>query len=282
RVSLYLLESLLYYDFLFATSNARTQWWWLISDPGQPDALPAKAIGPFATEATVPPPDFLSRNGLKHVGTWQIRGRSCDVFSGGRHADGGTWCWFDAKSGALARIMNIQPANDFQIPIIGAYYLVDLPAPTRPSASNLQDVHKLCVQAVPLAAPSLPIITLPEILAAMASPPTRRQTHCTLNQIQSLFPGISPSTGQEFPPSWSHQVSSECVQTAKEIDDPYYCQLWYDWERGVQVTVFVQKDDTGAYSRRFDQMLLKGAAGPAIVHSWNGSQWTPSCCVPKG
>jgi len=72
------------------------------------------------------------------------------------------------------------------------------------------------------------------------------------------------------------------VQTAKEIDDPYYCQLWYDWERGVQVTVFVQKDDTGAYSRRFDQMLLKGAAGPAIVHSWNGSQWTPSCCVPKG
>src|SRR5436305_15182270 len=33
RISLYLLESLQYYDFLFRTSGEQTEWWWLTSDP---------------------------------------------------------------------------------------------------------------------------------------------------------------------------------------------------------------------------------------------------------
>ena len=280
RVGLYLLESLLFYDLLFETSNGRTQWWWLVSDPAAPDALPAKAIGPFETEVMVPATDFLSGNGLTHAGTWEICGRACDAFSGRWKAPAGTWCWCDAETGDPARIMNIDPTNDFRIPILGAYYLVDLPAITRASASNLREVRKRCTQAAPAAVPSLLIVILSDLLAAMASPPTGGQMPCTWDQIQSLFPGLAPATGAEPAPAWSDRVSSECVMIRTETDHPYYSQVWYDWDRGVQVTVFVE-DDGAAFVRRHDLMLLKyDETGPAVVYATDGSSWTPSYCIP--
>jgi hypothetical protein len=281
RVGLYLLESLLFYDLLFETADGRTQWWWLISDPAAPDALPAKAIGPFDTAAVVPATDFLSVNGLTHAGTWQICGRACDAFSGRRQAPAGTWCWCDTQTGDLARIMSIDPGNDFRVPILGAYFLVDLPAITKPAASNLREVRQCCAQAAPPSAPAPPILTLSELLAAMASPPTGGQMPCTWDQIQSLFPDLAPPTGAEPPPAWSDRVSSECVMIRTETDRPYYSQVWYDWGRGVQVTVFVEDDGT-AYVRRHDLMLLKhDASGPAIVYATDAPFWTPSYCIPK-
>src|SRR5713226_1039681 len=58
KVGLYLLESLQYYDFMFTTSGAQNQWWWLISNPADPNGPPTKAFGPFSTGAKVPPVDF--------------------------------------------------------------------------------------------------------------------------------------------------------------------------------------------------------------------------------
>jgi hypothetical protein len=132
--------------------------------------VPAKAIGPFSTSLEVPPINFLSRNALKHAGTWRIRGRSCHAFSGCKQAMAGSWFWFDPASGDLTRIMSIDPTNDFQIPLLGAYYLADFPRVTKLRASNLQAIYQGCADAVPPAAPDLPIATLSEILAAMASP----------------------------------------------------------------------------------------------------------------
>jgi hypothetical protein len=63
---------------------------------------------------------------------------------------------------------------------------------------------------------------------------------------------------------------------------PYYCQVWYDWTRGSQVTVFVQKDDAGLYAVRNDEVLPKGAVGPVVVYSWDGSRWIPACCQANG
>jgi hypothetical protein len=282
RVGLYRFESLHYYDFFFATANGQTRWWWLVSDPGHPERLPAQAIGPFTTTLAVPPPDFLSQTGLKHAGSWEIYGRACDAFAGRSHATAGTWYWFDAGSGDLARIMNIDPANDFQVPILGAYYLVDIPQLRTLSTSNLADVYRLCAQASPPAAPPWSIVTLPEILAAMAAAPAGASSPCTLQQIQALVPGIHPATGGMHPPSWTHRVRGESVQIDKRFDDPLYSQLWYDWNRGTQVTVFVGKDpSSGAYSR-FDQILPKGSPGPLVLYAWNGSTWTPSCCYAQG
>jgi hypothetical protein len=76
RVGLYLFESLQYYDFFFQTSGVQTRWWWLVSDPADPDAPPATAFGPFATDAIVPPPDLLRANNLMHAGSWAVLGRA--------------------------------------------------------------------------------------------------------------------------------------------------------------------------------------------------------------
>jgi hypothetical protein len=63
---------------------------------------------------------------------------------------------------------------------------------------------------------------------------------------------------------------------------PYYCQVWYDWSRGQQIAVFVQQDNTGAYTQRFDEVLPKGVVGPAVVYTWDGSKWLPGCCQAGG
>jgi hypothetical protein len=65
---------------------------------------------------------------------------------------------------------------------------------------------------------------------------------------------------------------------------PYYGQVWYDWSRGMQVTVLVGKDDgNGIYRQRFDMFLPKGKQdGPLIQYNWDGSDWMPDCQVSLG
>jgi hypothetical protein len=280
RVSLYLLESLQYYDFFFRTSGATTQWWALVSDPGNPDGLPTKAFGPFATTAIVPPQDFLTTSGFSHAGTWEILGRSCDSFSGRANAKSGTWYSFDGKTADLSRIMNVDNSNDFKIAILGAYYFADFAKLQRPSASNLKEVYAKCGSAAAAAAPSA-MLTMSDILKVMAAPPSGSQVPCTLSQIQSLIPGISVADESVTIPAWTNQVTSFCYMIGQDTY-PYYCQLWYDWVRGKQITVFVQQDQNGAYTQRFDEVLPKGVVGPAVVYSWDGAKWMPACCQAGG
>jgi hypothetical protein len=281
RFSLYLLEDLNYYDFLFRTSGGQTQWWWLISDPGDPNGLPTKAFGPFTTAAAVPVQDFLASNDFSHAGTWNVLGRLRDAFSARRDAKVGTWYWFDSGTDNPARIMNIDGGNDFQIAVLGAYYLADLPTFRGLSSSTLADVYKLCSTATSLPTPPSPMLTLSDILNAMAAPPAGSQMQCTLNQIQALIPGISRSAGAVTPPSWTNRVNSECYMIGP-APYPYYSQVWYDWNRGTQVTVLVNQDEAGAYSERVDWVLPKATTGPRIYYSWKNSAWTPECCEAQG
>jgi hypothetical protein len=89
--SLYLFESLYYYDFLFRTANGQTQWWWLMSDPGDRNGSPASSFGPFATRVSVPARDFLASNNFSHAGSWKVLGRSCDAFSACRSVKAGRY-----------------------------------------------------------------------------------------------------------------------------------------------------------------------------------------------
>jgi hypothetical protein len=95
RIRLYLFESLYYYDFLFRTANGQTQWWWLISEPGDRNGPPANSFGPFATRVSVPPRDFLAGNSFSHAGSWSVLGRSCEAFSARRSIKPATWFWFE-------------------------------------------------------------------------------------------------------------------------------------------------------------------------------------------
>jgi hypothetical protein len=277
RIRLYLFESLYYYDFLFRTANGQTQWWWLISDPGDRNGPPANSFGPFATRVSVPPRDFLAGNSFSHAGSWSVLGRSCEAFSARRSIKPATWFWFESEN--LTRIMNVDTPNDFQIPILGAYYFVDLPTIEHPTSSPLRDVYKQCATATSGGPPPCAMVTQSDILLAMSTPPFGRQVKCTLEQIQALLPAIASPPRRIKRPAWTHRVNSECVMIGQETQ-AYYSQVWYDWDRGTQVTVLVRHEN-GSYNQRLDDILPKRAPGPSIPYAWNGAQWTPQCCDPE-
>jgi len=279
RIGLYLSESLQYYAFFFVTSNGKTQWWWLVSDPDDPSGLPIDAFGPFPTTAEVPDQNFLARNEFAHVGTWKIGKRLANAFAARNTAQFGTWYWF-AGSGVLTRVMNVDKANDFRVAVVGAYYLIHFPSVRRLRSSNLGEVYKICSQTTNNSKAPSPMVTLSDILTAMGAPPSGSQVKCTWTQIQMLIPGISNQTTGIKPPSWTSRVNSDCYMIGPHTY-PYYSQVWYDWDRGTQVTVLVQQDEAASYTHRFDEILLKGTTGPVIVYSWNGVQWNPACCAAK-
>jgi hypothetical protein len=275
RARLYLFERLFYYDFFFHTSGAHAWWWWLISDPAAPDRSPTKAFGPFATTATVPPPDLLRANNLTHAGSWAVRGRNCDAFSGMKTPNKPIWYWFD-EAGNLSRILNYDACNEFEIAIFGAYFLADFPTFNRLASSTLTDIYALCSQSSsPAQAPSK-MVSLLDILGAMAAPPSGTQTRCTLREIQRLIPGVAPAPDTIVAPSWAHRVRSDCIMIG-QLTSAYYSQVWYDWDRGIQITVFVWPDNAGSYSR-MDQRL----PGPGVFYKWDPSKcvWVPDCQQP--
>jgi hypothetical protein len=286
RIKVYLLESHNYYDFLFRTSDGGTQWWWLISNPGRPTRLPNKAYGPFATSAAVPTQNFLANNHFTHAGTWNVLGRSRDSFSAAiTDKQFATWYWFDSGTNRLARIMNIateNTENDFKVAVLGAYYLVDFPSFRRLSSSTLGRVYEFCSRSAMRVTGGNPMLTLADILSAMGAPPSGSQIKCTMRQIQALIPGISHPTRAPTPPSWTNRVHHECYMIGLP-PYPYYSQVWYDWNRGMQVTVLVGKVD-GVYQQRTDLFLPKGKRGKScrIYYNWTNSNWIPDCQEPLG
>lgn len=279
RIRLYLFESLYYYDFLFRTANGQIQWWWLISDPGDRNGPPASSFGPFATRVSVPARDFLAANNFSHAGSWNVLGRSCDAFSARRSVKAaGTWFWFESEN--LTRIMNVDTPNDFEIPILGAYYFVDLPTIEPPTSAPLRDLYKQCATATSGGPPPSAMVTQSDILLAMSTPPFGRQVKCAMKHIQALLPAIAPPPRRIKPPAWTHRVNSECVMIGQETQ-AYYSQVWYDWDRGCQVTVLVRHDN-GSYSQRLDEILPKGVIGPSVEYSWSEAQWTPARCNADG
>jgi hypothetical protein len=61
-----------------------------------------------------------------------------------------------------------------------------------------------------------------------------------MRQIQKIILGISPPAGTVKPPSWTNRVNSHCYMIGPHTS-PYYSQVWYDWDRGVHVTLIVHR-----------------------------------------
>lgn len=280
RAGLFLLESQVYFDYLFLSKNGVNQWWALVSDPANPDVLPTAAFGPYECAATVPLPNFLADYGFSNVGRWEIHGEPAIAFSARREAQAGTWVWFDAQDKQPSRMMNVDSVNDFQIPILGAYYLADFPKWTSMPATNLQQVLAACPQGTSQPGPSL-MLTLSDIEKAMSGSSAGQGQLCSLAQIQAQISGISYPAKAPITPAWTDKVSSVCYMVGQDIY-PYYCQLWYDWNAGMQVTVFVTQDAGGTYTQRQDMYLPKGQVGPAANYVWNGDEWTTNCCTADG
>jgi hypothetical protein len=284
RAQMYLLESLRYYDFLFETVNGTTTWYWLVSDPSKLSASPTSAYGPFQTTAQVPKPSFLADNGFVYVGSWNVVLKDCANFVAAKLPNqAGTWYTFDSQQSPL-RIMNVNAGNDYSVALLGAYYLANFCTFSAEASTTLSQAWLWCTaNAKATAAPS-PMLTLADLQNAMAAPPSGKQMSCTLRDIQAHVPGISvPAPGSVTPPTWTDQVASQCYMIGQDAY-PYYCEVWYDWEFGDQLTVFVQKNDpsTTVYDARLDELLPKGVAGPGVQYNWAANAWKAYCRDPQG
>jgi hypothetical protein len=275
RCRLYQLESLKYFDIFVSTRDGKSSWWWLATDPSNPAFIPISIYGPFQTLTQVPDRNFLSASGFKHAGNWSVLGRPQNSFAGKSSAQAGTWFWFAKDSTRLTRIMNVA-GNDFKIPIIGASYFCDFESFDADASIDLSIIRQQCINAKSAANPG-PLVSSADIFHAFHACPAEATKSCTIAQIQGLIQGIDSGGSFNSPlPKWTEQVNSQCYMIGQDTY-PYYCQLWYDWQAGVQVTVFVQQDDTGTYNVRFDEVLPRGKIGPDLVYSWNAGQWQLSC-----
>ncbi|WP_218511786.1 hypothetical protein [Variovorax sp. dw_308] len=277
RLRMYLLETLAYYDVFFVTDDGRTQWWWLTSEPSDAVSIPSAAYGPFGTPVQVPASTYLADRGFTHVGSWNVLSRLRNAFAAKATATakGGTWFWFDAADGTPTRIMNVV-SNDFLVPVLGMVYFADFCNFAADASIDLRGIEATCGGAMAASNPG-PFVEAADLFVAFKACPPAATKACVFSQVQHLIPGIAPgNTAGTTPPQWTNVVSSQCYMIAQELA-PLYCELWYDWTIGVQVTVFVAQDDAGDYTVRFDEILPKGRPGPTVVYAWNGDAWAPAC-----
>jgi len=286
RIRLYLLESLLYYDFWFQTypPTGQTIWSWLISDPSDPDPRPKiiNSFGPFPTTTQVPNPTFLGDKDFSFVGTWNVVNQPCDGFSA-TAGQAGTWLSFLNQTSTPSRIMNVDDTNDFKIPVLGAYYLVNFITFDPNPSPDVATIEPAAENNAPSGNAPSPMLTLQDIQTAMSNPPSgASQMSCTPADIAAIIPGISLPQSQPQPPAWTDQMQSICYMMGQDLY-PYYCQVYYDYTvNQSQTSVFVTQGTYNQYNSRQDMVLPLGTVGPALNYDWTGSQWNASCFSPDG
>jgi hypothetical protein len=288
RTRLYLLESLLYYDFFFqfSTWTGRTTWYWEISNPSDPNPNPrsSKSFGPFETPTQVPKPTFLADTNFSYVGTWNVVNQACDGFSAtAPSGQAGTWFSFLAQTSTPSRIMNVDDTNDFNIPVLGAYYLVNFITFNPNPSPDVATIEHAAEENAPSGVAPSPMLTLQDIQTAMSNPPSgARQMSCTPADIAAIIPGISRPRSQPRPPAWTNQMQSVCYMMGQQTY-PFYCQVYYDYTvNQSQTSVFVTQDTNDQYTSRQDMVLPLGVVGPALNYDWTGSKWDSSCYSQDG
>jgi hypothetical protein len=277
RVSLYLLEDLRYFDFLFTSG----QWYWLVSEPGQ---APTGYYGPFPTSLRAPSPDFLAQNAATYGNSWFIADTPTDgwvvptlIPPGSDIPPHGTWFSMNSESGALWRVLNLDNYNPLNIPILGSYYLAYLPGFKPTGAQNLLSL----VSGSPNSgnAPSA-MASQRDIQAAMAKP--LAVAPCTIAQIQDLIPGISFPSSQPPPPAWTDKTFIQGWTIGCD-PIPYWTQVWYWWSNRTQRTSFVgygSTAGTGTYKSRMDTVLYANFFTSPVYSLASNGQWLPSCPNP--
>jgi hypothetical protein len=292
RTRLYLLESGLFYDFGFVTSSTETSWYWIISDPADPDPnpKPIQAYGPYLTSTRVPDAQFLATAMFSYVGTWDVVNQPCDGYSApDAHNIKGAATWFSFLSGTstLSRVMNVDNTNDCMVPVLGAYYLANMTT-FGPCAASPSIVAQLPHAKGAVTSGPSPMVTLADLQFAMANAPAGAPAvGCTPQDIAAVIPGISVPPSQPVPPAWSNQMQSACYMMGQDAY-PYYCQVYYDYTvNQSQTSVFVTTDPSVSsqpYNVRQDMVLPYGTRGPSINYQWDleAGQWQPSCFTTNG
>jgi hypothetical protein len=276
RVSLYLLENLQYFDFLFTSG----QWYWLISAPGQ---QPTGYYGPFATPLQVPSPNFLAQNEASYGNSWPISGVQTDgwmIPTPNQPNDvppHGTWYSLNSNTGALWRVLNLDNNNPVSIPFLGAFYLAYLPGFAASGPLNLLSL----VSGTPSVgnAPSQ-MVTQRDIQSAISNP--LAAAPCTMPQIQSVISGIDFPAVQPPLPAWTDKTFIQGWTIGCD-PIPYWTEVWYWWSNKTQRSSFVglgQAPGEGSYRNRSDIVLYSNFFTSPAYYEISAGRWVSTCPNP--
>jgi hypothetical protein len=313
RTRLYLTQDRIYFDFIFISQfhKAETcEWYWIDSTPAEDlDTI----YGPLPTGLQIPSPTFFSdmaQAGNADALRWGNRyplmctvshpeGIDCDHWIGGR-----TWYSFRRDTGKLFRILTMDSSNPQAVPILGSYYLANIPTfrPGVLSASShelIARIRKGAVQGVSGGVTRDPnlMITQEDIHRAMANPLAAES--CTLGDIQKVLPGFSvPKPDEVQLPNWPEQLYIEGWTLANDAV-PYrtrVCYLWTEDANSKQQTVLIGQPTDGppdparpssnAYLGRSDACLSATGTGLANYAwtcdnwEWNSNQSGPGLGLP--
>jgi hypothetical protein len=310
RTRLYLTQDQTYFDFVFISQyhkDETCEWYWIDSTPA---GVVNNIYGPLPTKKLqIPSPTFfldMTRAGSEDALRWGNRyplmctdtnpeGIDCDHWIGGRR-----WYSFRRDTGKLFRILTMDSGNPQALPILGSYYLANIPTFRRGAASNgsrelLERIRKGAVRPV-AGFPNNDMLTQEDIQRAMKDP--LASASCTLQDIQTVLPGFIPKPAGVPLPSWTDRLYIEGWTLFKDAV-PYrtrVCYLWTGDTNSKQQTVLIGEPIDGgpnparpscnAYLARADACLSARGTGLAIYQwtcerwEWNSNEQGPSLGLP--
>jgi hypothetical protein len=240
RVVLYLTQDQRCYEFIFLTlrpgkKNEDRRWYWIDSST---DGSISNVYGPFRTTLQVPDPDFLADavwgNSYPLMCTEKNKkGFECDhwLLPSPGPPGRGSWYAFRKDTGRLFRILMLDSTNPLMIPILGSYFIANLPTFTQgisaKAKSRISSIKKR--HAKSRCDYWNPMVTQQDIQRAMAFP--LAYTPCTATDIERIIRGFTAVQSGTGLPRWSDNTYAEGWSIGADYV-PYFTRVCYIWTGG--------------------------------------------------
>jgi hypothetical protein len=294
RAVLYLTQNQRFCEFVFVTADPdgateERHWYWI--DSSTSGAI-SNIYGPFPTTLRVPGPSFFA-NAL-----W---GNSYPLMCTDTNKEGidcnhwllplpgppghGSWCSFRRNTGQLFRILMVDSTNPLMLPIIGSYFMANLPSfangVSRKAESLMQSIRSK--QAEPRRDYWNPMVTQQDVQRAMAFP--LASAPCTPHDIEAVISGFSAVQSGVGLPCWSDNTYAEGWSIGADFV-PYFtriCYLWTGDAASKQQTLFIgvgARSNENPYSTRSDTCLnTNGTAQPHYEWQSETNDWAFRACI---
>ena len=302
RVSLYLTQNRRYYEFLFRTlhpdnDTESRHWYWIDSNP---KGSIGNIYGPFPTTLRVPGQDFFADaqwgNSYPLMCTDRNKqGTQCDhwLFPPPGSPGHGSWYSFRRDTGNLFRILVLDSTNPSMLPILGSYFIANLPTFT----DGVSDRAKSLIDAINRGRSKArrdywnPMVTQEDIERAMAFP--LASASCTAQDIAAVIPGFTAVKSVAGLPSWSDNTYAQGWSIGGD-PVPYATRVCYLWtgdadnncDADKQQCVFIGMGSfrsplDRAYSTRADTCLNCGGTTQPY-YEWDSAAgaWAHRACIP--
>ena len=292
RTRLYLTQSLQYIDFVFVTlEDDSSHWYWIDSTPlGTINHI----YGPFITTVQVPdttllPPDTRWGNSYPLMCTSaNPAGIACDhwVLKTRGANDHGSWFSFRHDTGHLFRLFSMDSTNPTMIPVLGSFYIANLPSASSVGISTETDRLLNRIRNGESQAVTHfwnPLVTQEDIHRAMAFP--LASASCTVADVQAAIPGFVPVPHSVPLPEWTNKTYIEAWALGTDFI-PYWLRVCYHWtgtKESKQHAVFVgygTNPGNNSYLDRSDT-CLDTSHTDLPYYKWddNTSTWALTKCA---